>query len=135
WTGQPERAVESGLRAMSIAQTLHDRALESLATQRLGQAYASLGEYRRAVEAFGRHLERRETESPRRRSVSAGMRTAANRAWMAGGLAPLGEVAESSAPAKEAVRLAEASPHDLTPAMTYPGAARPPPHPGGLPPA
>ena len=125
WTGQPERAVESGLRAMSIAQTLHDRALESLATQRLGQAYASLGEYRRAVEAFGRHLERRETESPRRRSVSAGMRTAANRAWMAWCLAPLGEFAESSAHAKEAVRLAEASQHDLTLAMTYSGAARP----------
>src|SRR5262249_62181549 len=60
WTGQPERAVESGLRAMSIAQTLHDRALESLATQRLGQAYASLGEYRRAVAAFSPYLPRPE---------------------------------------------------------------------------
>jgi len=53
------------------------------------------------------------------------MRTAANRAWMAWCLAPLGEFAESSAHAKEAVRLAEASQHDLTLAMTYSGAARP----------
>ena len=59
------------------------------------------------------------------RSVSAGMRTAVNRAWMAWCLAPLGEFAESGAHAKEALRLAEASQHDLTLAMTYSAVARP----------
>src|SRR5262249_11995754 len=127
--GHPGPAVESGVRAMGIAQTLHDRTLESLATQRLGQAYASLGDYRRAVDAFGQHLARVEAGSPRRRSVSAGMRTAANRAWMAWCLAPPREVAESGAHAKEALPPAEASPHHLTPAMAHPGAARSPPLP------
>jgi class 3 adenylate cyclase/tetratricopeptide (TPR) repeat protein len=125
WTGQPERAVESGRRAIDIAQTLGDRALEELATQRLGQAYASLGEYRRAVEAFGLHMERIETSSPHRHSPSSGPRTAANRAWMAWCLAPLGDFAESSAHAKEAVQLAEMGQHDLSLAMTYSGASRP----------
>ena len=50
WTGQPERAVESDQRAITIAQALGDHVLEGLATQRIGQAYASLGEYRRAIE-------------------------------------------------------------------------------------
>jgi len=125
WTGQPERAVESGQRAIVIAQELGDRALEALATQRLGQAYASLGEYRRAIEAFGRHLARVDSEQPRDRPGPAGLRSAANRAWMAWCLAYLGDFAESAAQAKEAVRLAEAGQHDLSLAMTYSGAGRP----------
>ena len=125
WTGQPERAVESGQRAITIAQTLGDHALEELATQRLGQAYASLGEYRRAVEAFSRHLARVEGEGSSVRSGSARLRSAANRAWMAWCLAYLGDFAESDAHAKEAVRLAEAGQHDLSLAMTYSGAGRP----------
>jgi tetratricopeptide (TPR) repeat protein len=125
WTGKPERAVESGQRAIAIAQALGDRALEALATQRLGQAYASLGEYRRAVEAFGRQLARGEAEPSRERSGAAGLRAAANRAWMAWCLASLGDFAESGAHAEEAVRLAEAAQHDLSLAMTYSGAGRP----------
>ena len=129
WTGKPERAVESGQRAITIAQALGDRALESLATQRLGQAYASLGEYRRAIEAFGRHLARGEAEPSRERPGAgpgaAGLRSAANRAWMAWCLAALGDFAESGAHAEEAVRLAEAAHHDLSLAMTYSGAGRP----------
>jgi class 3 adenylate cyclase/tetratricopeptide (TPR) repeat protein len=124
WTGQPERAVESGRRALAIAQALDDRALEGLATQRIGQAYASLGEYRRAVEAFGRHLARIEADSAPPPSSLAGLRAAADRAWMAWCLAPLGEFAESDAQAKEAVRLAETAQHDLSLAMTYSGASR-----------
>ncbi len=125
WTGQPERAVESGQRAITIAQALGDHALEGLATQRLGQAYASLGEYRRAVEAFSRHLARVEAEGSHRRSGSAKLRSAVTRAWMAWCLAYLGDFAESDAHAEEAVRLAEAGQHDLTLAMTYSGAGRP----------
>ncbi len=125
WTGQPERAVESGQRAITIAQALGDHALEGVATQRLGQAYASLGEYRRAVEAFSRHLARVEAEGSHGRSGSAKLRSAANRAWMAWCLAYLGDFAESDAHAKEAVRLAEAGQHDLSLAMTYSGAGRP----------
>jgi class 3 adenylate cyclase/tetratricopeptide (TPR) repeat protein len=125
WTGKPERAVESGQRALTIAQTLGDRALEALATQRLGQAYASLGEYRRAVEAFGCQLARGEAEPSRERPGAAGLRAAASRAWMAWCLASLGDFAESGAHAEEAVRLAEAAQHDLSLAMTYSGAGRP----------
>jgi len=129
WTGNPERAVESGQRAIGIAQRLGDRALEAIATQRLGQAYASLGEYRRAVEAFGRQLAWTEAEPPRERPGAApgaaGLRAAANHAWTAWCLASLGDFAESGAHAEEAVRLAEAAQHDLSLAMTYSGAGRP----------
>jgi class 3 adenylate cyclase/tetratricopeptide (TPR) repeat protein len=125
WTGQPERAVESGQRAITIAQALGDHALEGVATQRIGQAYASLGEYRRAIEAFGRHLAKVETEGTRGRSGSAKLRSAANHAWMAWCLAYLGDFDESDGHAKEAVRLAEGGQHDLSLAMTYSGAGRP----------
>ena len=126
WTGQPDRAVESARRATTIAESLGDGALEGLATQRLGQAYASLGEYRRAVEAFSRHLARVEAEPARSRKTSTGLRAAADRAWTAWCLAPLGEFAESSSLAKEAVRVAEAGQHDLSLAMAYSAAGRAP---------
>ena len=129
WTGRPEQAVESGQRAITIAQSLGDQALEALATQRLGQAYASLGQYRRAVDAFARQLARGEAEISRERPGAApgaaGLRAAANHAWMAWCLASLGDFAESAAHAQKAVRLAEAAQHDLTLAMTYSGAGRP----------
>src|SRR5215475_3523128 len=126
WTGQPDRAVESARRAITIAESLGDGALEGLATQRLGQAYASLGDYRRAVEAFTRHLARVEAEPAGGRKASTGLRAAADRAWTAWCLAPLGDFAESAGHAKEAVRLAELGQHDLSLAMTYLAAGRAP---------
>jgi len=126
WAGQPDRAVESGRRAITIAESLGDGALEGLATQRLGQAYASLGDYRRAVEAFTRHLARVEAEPAGGRKASTGLRAAADRAWTAWCLAPLGDFAESAGHAKEAVRLAELGQHDLSLAMTYLAAGRAP---------
>ncbi len=38
WSGQPDRAVESGQRALAIAGTLGHRGLAAIATLRLGQA-------------------------------------------------------------------------------------------------
>jgi class 3 adenylate cyclase/tetratricopeptide (TPR) repeat protein len=121
WTGQPDRAVESGQRALAIAGTLGDRGLEAIATIRLGQAYASLGEYRRAVDSFARNVVRADSKP----SGGAALRSAASLAWMAWCLAYLGEFAEAAAHAEEAERLAEAAQHDLSLAMAYAGAGRP----------
>jgi tetratricopeptide (TPR) repeat protein len=68
WSGQPDRAVESGQRALAIAGTLGDRGLAAIATLRLGQAYLSLGEYRRAIDAFARNVQPREHAQRRGRA-------------------------------------------------------------------
>jgi class 3 adenylate cyclase/tetratricopeptide (TPR) repeat protein len=121
WTGQPDRAVASGQRALAIAGKLGDTALEAIANMRLGQAYASLGEYRRAVEALGRNVERAGSEP----TGGMALRSAASLAWMAWCLGYIGDFAEASARAEEALRLAEAAQHDLSLAMAYAGVARP----------
>jgi class 3 adenylate cyclase/tetratricopeptide (TPR) repeat protein len=121
WMGKPERAVESAQRALGIAQALGDGALEAVATQRLGQAYASLGQYRQAVEAFERHVQAGAGE----RAGGAALRTAAPLAWMAWCLAYLGDLAEATTRAEKARELAEAAQHDLLMAMAYSGVGRP----------
>ncbi|HEU5323396.1 MAG TPA: adenylate/guanylate cyclase domain-containing protein, partial [Methylomirabilota bacterium] len=121
WTGQPDRAVESGQRALAIAETLGDRGLEAIATLRLGQAYASLGEYRLAVDTFARNVARAE----RTPSGGAALRSAASLALMAWCLAYLGDFAEAAARAEQAERLAESAQHELSLAMAYLGAGRP----------
>jgi tetratricopeptide (TPR) repeat protein len=121
WTGKPDLAVASGQRALALAGKLGDAALEAIANMRLGQAYASLGEYRRAVEALGRNVERAGSEP----TGGMALRSAASLAWMAWCLGYIGDFAEASARAEQALRLAEAAQHDLSLAMAYAGVARP----------
>ena len=121
WSGQPDRAVESGQRALAIAGTLGDRELAAIATLRLGQAYLSLGEYRRAIDAFARNVASPESKP----TGGAALRSAAAHAFMAWSLAYLGEFAEASTHAQEAERLAEAAQHELSRALAYAGAGRP----------
>ncbi len=121
WMGKPDQAVESAQRASAIGQALGDRALEAVATQRLGQAYASLGQYRLAVEAFERHVKTGVGE----RGGAAPLRSAASLAWMAWCLAYLGDLTEATERAEEARQLAEGAQHDLVLAMAYSGVGRP----------
>jgi tetratricopeptide (TPR) repeat protein len=121
WMGKPDQAVVSAQRALAIGQALGDRVLEAVAIQRLGQAYASLGEYRRAVESFQRHVKTGAGE----RGGGASLRTAASLAWMAWCLAYIGDLEEATERAEEAKLLAEAAQHDLVLAMAYSGVGRP----------
>jgi predicted ATPase/class 3 adenylate cyclase len=121
WMGKADQAVVSAQRALAIGQALGDRALEAIAIQRLGQAYASLGEYKRAVESFERHVKTGAGE----RGGAASLRTAASLAWMAWCLAYIGDLEEATERAEEAKLLAEASQHDLVLAMAYSSVGRP----------
>ena len=121
WSGQPDRAVESGQRALAIAGTLGDRGLAAIATLRLGQAYLSLGEYRQAIDAFARNVASPESKP----TGGVALRSAAAHAFMAWSLAYLGEFAEAAGHAQEAERLAESAQHDLSLALAYAGAGRP----------
>jgi len=121
WTGQPDQAVESGQRALAIAGALGDRELESIATLRLGQAYASRGEYRRAIDTFAGNVVAADSKPTR----SVALRSAAALALMAWCLGYVGDFAEATARAEEAGRLAESAQHELSRAMAYAGAGRP----------
>jgi predicted ATPase len=52
WSGEPERAIESGERALAIAAALGDFGLKAAATFYQGRAYLTLGEFARAGDHF-----------------------------------------------------------------------------------
>ena len=56
-TGDQDRAVETGQRALAIAIASKDFALEVMATFFLGVLYISLGDYRQAVHYYRKNVE------------------------------------------------------------------------------
>jgi tetratricopeptide (TPR) repeat protein len=125
WMGEPDAAVESGERARAIAASLADTALEALTAQRLGQAYATLGEHRRAIDILTRQVERPRGEPASERFGMGGLKSVTSRAWMAWCFACLGEFTAGIRAADEAVRIAEAVGDPYSLGVTYAGAGLP----------
>jgi tetratricopeptide (TPR) repeat protein len=76
---------------------------------RLGQAYHSLGQYARAVDALRKNLELLAGDLLHERCYMAGLPSVFSRAWLAYCLAERGEFGEAQAIGEEALRIAEAS--------------------------
>jgi class 3 adenylate cyclase/tetratricopeptide (TPR) repeat protein len=116
WMGDPDRAVECGQRASAIAAALGDSTLGVSVNIRLGQAFFTSGEFRRALEVLNRDAEALEGE------VRAGLLAIViYRCFQSWCLAALGDFAAASTTAQEGVRAAEAAdrPYDL--AIAYNG--------------
>jgi class 3 adenylate cyclase/tetratricopeptide (TPR) repeat protein len=56
-TGKAHKGVAAGQQALAMATKLGDRALDILASVRLGQAYFTLGDYQQALESMSRNVE------------------------------------------------------------------------------
>ncbi len=120
WTmGDPEPAVEAGQRALGIAGTVEDLALQVETTYRLGLAYWSLGDYRRATEFLTQTIESLQGALIHERFGLPGLPAATSRLWLARCLADLGEFAQGIARGEEAVRIAEAVDHPFTLTGSY----------------
>jgi tetratricopeptide (TPR) repeat protein len=113
-TGDPNGAIKSGRQALDLAAALGDSALQGEASQRLGEAYAVIGDFGQAAELL-------------RRSVEAADRTAGtlstvlrirSRAWLAWILSALGEFAEGRCHGEEALRLATLEGRGSIPILT-----------------
>jgi tetratricopeptide (TPR) repeat protein len=117
--GDPERAISAGQRALEIAETLGDFALRIDVNFHLGLAYHSLGDYRRALECFGRNVASLQGELVRERFGMSALPSVLSRGWSVKCLAELGEFAEAIAPGEEAVRIAEAVDHPFSLIRAY----------------
>jgi tetratricopeptide (TPR) repeat protein len=106
-TGDHDRAVETGQRALAIAVASKDFALEVMATYSLGVLYLVLGDYRQAVHYHRKNVETLTGEWLHERLVLAGLPSVLSRACLAWGLAELGEFAEGIVRGDEAVQVAE----------------------------
>ena len=111
WSSDLDRAVEAGHRALALAHAHGDFPLQIVANQRLGQAYLSLGDHRRAGECFRSNIESLQGELIRERFGEVGLPSVGSRLFLADLLAELGEFAEGIARGEEGVRIAETVDH------------------------
>jgi class 3 adenylate cyclase/tetratricopeptide (TPR) repeat protein len=116
---QPDGAIESGQRALEIAEALGDFPLQIDVNFHLGLAYNSLGDYRRALKCLGRNLAFLQGELVRERFGMAGLPSVFSRSWSVNCFAELGEFAEAIAPGEEAVRIAEEVDHPFSIIRAY----------------
>ena len=106
-TGDQDRAVETGQRALAIAMASKDFALEVMATFFLGLPYLSLGDYRQAVHYHRKNVETLTGEWLHERFGEPGLPAVFSRAFLDWSLAELGEFAEGMVHGEEAVQIAE----------------------------
>jgi DNA-binding NtrC family response regulator/tetratricopeptide (TPR) repeat protein len=113
-TGDQDRAIEAGERALRIAESLNDFPLQVATYTWLGQALYGRGEYRRAATFFRQNVDalvgNRLTErfgAPQPRSIHS-------RTCLVWCLAELGEFREGIERGQEALRLAEPLDHPLS---------------------
>jgi len=118
-TGDMDRAVETGQRALAIAVASSDFALEVMATFFLGLPYMTLGDYRQAVSYHRRNVEALTSEWLYERFAGPGLPSVFARAYLAWSLAELGEFTEGVARADEAVQIAEAVDQPFTLGHAY----------------
>jgi class 3 adenylate cyclase/tetratricopeptide (TPR) repeat protein len=111
WMGTPDRSVATGTRALAIATTLNDGALEAVANYHLGVAYVSTGDFRRAVDVYRRSAEILTGPLERDRFGMPALPSVIWRAWQGYSLACLGDFGLARSVTGEAVQLAEAIDH------------------------
>jgi tetratricopeptide (TPR) repeat protein len=117
----PERAVASGQRALSIASTVGDFGLEVMSNFRLGQAYFLIGDFRRAIHRFQLTLDALKGDLVFERFRMPGLPAAHCGAFLGFSLAALGDFVEATAAAEAGVKVAEAADHAFSRAMAYRG--------------
>jgi len=119
--GDPERAVEPGQRALAVAQARGDLRLKVVANQRLGMAYLSLGDFRRARECLQSSIQSLEGDLIRERFGEMELPSVVTRLWLVHVLAECGDFAEGIVKGEEAVRIAETVDQPLSVLAAYRG--------------
>jgi tetratricopeptide (TPR) repeat protein len=106
-TGDQDRAVETGHRALAIAKASGDFALEVMTTFFLGLAYIALGEYRQAADHHRRDVALLTPEWHHERFGESGLPAVFARVYLILSLVELGEFPEGRARGAEAMQMAE----------------------------
>jgi len=110
-TGDPERALTVGERALALAEAHGDALLRSTANGILGRIHLFLGNYQQAVGYLTHGVEALEGDLIWERAGGASLDSVDSRAWLAEALAQLGEFPAGITHGTEGLRIAEASGH------------------------
>ncbi len=109
--GDPRRAIVSGQRAVAIAKQVGDSPLEIVANTHLGQAYAALGDYKRAIELLSGTIAALGAPAIHEDLGMAGLPAVFARIYLVCCLAERGEFSAGIAYGEEGIRIAEAADH------------------------
>ena len=114
-TGAADRAIETGQRAVAIAEARDDFTLQVATEFHLGSAYEDLGDYRRASVILRRVVERLQGDRVYERFGLSSLPSVVARAHLMCCLAELGEFTEGNDRGAEGIRIAEEvhDPHGL----------------------
>src|SRR5215475_9580580 len=113
-TGNLDHAIECGQRALAVAETCADMALQVEANYRLGQAYWALADYGRASACFERNVRRLGGDLSRERFGMTGFPAVTSRQWLVMILAEQGSFVEGRERGDDMVRLADAMDHPFS---------------------
>jgi class 3 adenylate cyclase/tetratricopeptide (TPR) repeat protein len=119
--GDPTQAIVAGQRALTIASTGEDFALEVAANFFIGQGYFNVGDYRGAIDYCRRNVKVLEGERAYDRLGLTGLPSVLSRIWLAWSLAECGEFGEATLHGKEAINIAEAEGHPYDVAAAHLG--------------
>jgi len=110
-TGDPQRAVDVGQRALALAGTLGDAALQVVTHVFLGRVYYGLGDYPQAIDLLRQNLVALEGELLQECFSLPILPSVMSRTWLARCLAELGAFSEGLAHGEQGLRIAEAVDH------------------------
>jgi class 3 adenylate cyclase/tetratricopeptide (TPR) repeat protein len=116
--GHLGQAIESGQRALAIADELQDVGLHTTNVN-LALAYYTAGDYPRAMQCLRQTVATLQGDHARRRFGWAGVPAVISRAYLIGCLTERGEFAPGAELADEAIRLAEAAEHPFSLGQAY----------------
>ncbi len=120
-TGDQDRAIEWGRRALAVAGELGDFGLQVVANTRLGQVHFARGDYQRAVGLFRHNVQSLVGELILQRFDMPQPPAIHSRTCLVWCLSELGEFAEGVALGEEAVAIAGSVDHPLSRTVAYAG--------------
>jgi tetratricopeptide (TPR) repeat protein len=119
FAGDLDRALPAGQRALALATAQGDVRLTITAQYYLGLVYYSLGDYRRAVEAFRTSVMHLHEALLYERFGLTGLTSAGAYSMLSCALTACGDFAAGRVPAEEGVRIAEAADHPYSRGHAY----------------
>jgi tetratricopeptide (TPR) repeat protein len=120
-TGDQDRAIETGQRALTIATASDDFALEMMATFFLGLSYLALGNYHQEAHYHRRNVEALQGQWRYERFGEPGLPYVFCRAYLDWSLAEMGAFVEGLARGEEAIQVAETVEQPFTLSHAYVG--------------
>jgi len=114
WMGEPDRAIESGKRALVVATDVRDFSTQVLANFYLGFVYHSLGDYDQAIAVLEKNIESLKGDLTREPFGLPGLPFVFSRVWLIQCFAERGEFAEGIARGEECLQIAKATDHPFS---------------------